>query len=346
MPKTATQAEIKKAYMRIARESHPDRGGDAEVFKAAQHAYEVLSDPERRERYDRHGEAGEDEGDGGMDPHDIFAAMFGGGGGGGRGGGGRGPQGPRKGEATTHPLHVTLADCFLGKSVKIAVTKTILEEDAAGPMMDRAGKRYRQKSEREVLDVLLERGAKHGQRLVFAGKGDVRPGFLPGDVVLVVQVKEHAVFQRRGADLIMKKELSLYESLAGFRFELTHLDGRKIVIASEPGRVTPPEDVRQVRDEGMPVLGNSHVRGALFVTFAVTFPERLALTPAMSKVLGGILPGSPAPPKAEVGVPELVLEDVDREAREARERLAKEHYDSDEEAEGQRGGGGVACAQQ
>lgn len=56
---------------------------------------------------------------------------------------------------------------------------------------------------------------RHFSHHRFAGKGDVRPGFLPGDVVLVLQVKDHAVFQRRGADLIMKKEISLFEALTG-----------------------------------------------------------------------------------------------------------------------------------
>jgi DnaJ family protein A protein 2 len=203
VPTTASQSDVKKAYMKLARESHPDRGGDVEVFKKVQHAYEVLSDADKRERYDRTGDdgTGGGGGDGGADPHDFLAAMF--------GGQMRQQQqrGPRKGEPTMHPLKVSLEDCFSGKTVKIAVTKTVLEEDAGGAMMDRQGKRYRQRSEREVLDVVLERGARHGQRLVFENKGDVRPGFLPGDVVLVVQVKDHAVFQRRGADLIMKKEV-------------------------------------------------------------------------------------------------------------------------------------------
>lgn len=141
-------------------------------------------------------------------------------------------------------------------------------------------------------------------------------------------------------------QITLFESLAGFKFELVHLDGHRVVVCSEPGRVTPPEDVRQLRDEGMPVLGNSHVRGALFISFEVKFPERLALTDAMKKLLGGVL-GAPAPPRLEAGAPERMLEEVDREAREARERLAKQSYDSDEEeGGGARGGSGVQCAQQ
>ena len=98
------------------------------------------------------------------------------------------------------------------------------------------------------------------------------------------------------------------------------------------------------------MLGNAHVRGALFIQFEVKFPERLALTASMNKLLGGVLGEKPAP-RIEAGAKELVLEEVDREAREARERLAKQSYDSDDEGEGggpggPGGPGGVQCAQQ
>ena len=124
---------------------------------------------------------------------------------------------------------------------------------------------------------------------------------------------------------------------------MTHLDGRKVVITSKPGVVTAPDSVRQVPDEGMPVLGHSQVSGVLFVSFKVVFPETVQLTDGMRKILAGVLGApAPAPVKGEPATKEL--EDVDQEAREARERLGKDGYDSDEE--GQEGGpGGVQCAQ-
>ena len=248
-----------------------------------------------------------------------------------------------------HPLKVSLEDCYSGKSAKIAVTKTVTVEDKGGQMMDRStGKRYSQRTEREVLDVMLERGTKHGQRLVFAGKGDTQPGLLPSDIALVVQVKDHALFQRRGADLVMKKEISLLESLVGFRFVVEHLDGHRFVVCSKPGVPTPHEAVREIKGEGMPIFGHSHVHGCLYIQFAVKWPETLQLTQAMQKVLIGILstPGAAPPVRPEVGVPDKELEEVNLEARAGRERLAKEGYDSDEEQEGAGGGRGVACAQQ
>merc|ERR1719161_1441735 len=84
--KNAGDSDIKKAYRKLAVKHHPDKGGDPEKFKEITRAYEVLSDRDKREKYDRFGEDGID-GDGGGDPSDIFEAFFGGGGG--RRGGGQ-----------------------------------------------------------------------------------------------------------------------------------------------------------------------------------------------------------------------------------------------------------------
>lgn len=108
---------IKKAYFKLAKTHHPDRGGDKEKFQEIQGAYEVLSDREKRELYDKYGEDGLKEGGGGAGM-DIFSQMFGGGMGG-RGG----PSGPKKGKPVMHPLKCTLEEIFAGKSTKIAVNR-------------------------------------------------------------------------------------------------------------------------------------------------------------------------------------------------------------------------------
>lgn len=129
--------EIKKAYRKKALRAHPDKGGDPEVFKDLTHAYEVLSDSNKRAVYDQAGKAGLEGGGGmgggGMDPQDLFSQLFGGGGGffGGGGGGGR-PSGPRKGKDLVHRIAVSLEDLYKGKVQKLALSKSVICKGCEG----------------------------------------------------------------------------------------------------------------------------------------------------------------------------------------------------------------------
>jgi len=122
----ATEADLKKAYRKKALRLHPDKGGDPELFKEVTHAYEVLSDPQRRSIYDARGEAGlsEQGGMGGMDPQDLFSQLFGGGGFFGQGG----PRssGPRKTKDLVHRVTVSLEDLYKGKVSKLALTRNVI----------------------------------------------------------------------------------------------------------------------------------------------------------------------------------------------------------------------------
>ena len=137
--RNATQEEIKKAYKKAALKWHPDRNpGNAdeasEKFKEVAAAYEVLTDEEKKEVYDRYGEDGLKEGGGGGgfgDAGSIFEQFFGGGGFGG-GGGGRAPQKPRRTEDIVFELPVELENLFTGKTRKLKVNKKIICGDCAG----------------------------------------------------------------------------------------------------------------------------------------------------------------------------------------------------------------------
>jgi len=124
----AGDADLKKAYRKKALRLHPDKGGDPELFKEVTHAYEVLSDPQKRDIYDARGEAGlaEGPGMGGMDASDLFSSLFGGGGPGGFFGGGRQRQEPRRTKDLLHKISVSLEDLYKGKTTKLALTRHII----------------------------------------------------------------------------------------------------------------------------------------------------------------------------------------------------------------------------
>ncbi|AWU77758.1 chaperone DnaJ [Pichia kudriavzevii] len=123
----ATEQQLKKAYRLGALKYHPDKNPSpeaAEKFKEMTGAYEILSDPEKRELYDQYGEQGLGGGPGGpggfggMDAGDIFSQFF--------GGGSSRPQGPRRGQDIKHALGVTLEELYKGKTAKLALNKTVL----------------------------------------------------------------------------------------------------------------------------------------------------------------------------------------------------------------------------
>ncbi|KAJ1928757.1 Type I HSP40 co-chaperone [Tieghemiomyces parasiticus] len=134
VPPTATDSEIKKAYRKLALKYHPDKNpNEGEKFKEISHAYEILSDSEKRELYDRVGEEGLSGSgmEGGMTAEDLFSHFFGGGpfGGGGR----RGHNaGPRRGKDTVYVLKVSLEELYKGKVTKLAFNKTVLCDKCEG----------------------------------------------------------------------------------------------------------------------------------------------------------------------------------------------------------------------
>jgi len=126
---TATESELKKAYRKLALKYHPDKNPEAgDKFKEISHAYEVLSDSQKRDIYDQYGEEGLNGPagmGGGMDAEDLFSQLFGGGmfGGGGRRGQ---PAGPRRGKDIAHTLKVSLEDLYVGKTTKLALQKHVI----------------------------------------------------------------------------------------------------------------------------------------------------------------------------------------------------------------------------
>ena len=113
--KESTQNEIKKAYRKLALKHHPDKGGDPETFKKISIAYDTLSDPTKKELYDKYGEDGIKQNGNVHNPHDIFSMFF--------GGNNNFNNKPTKGKDVVHNLKVSLEDIYNGRIMKISVNR-------------------------------------------------------------------------------------------------------------------------------------------------------------------------------------------------------------------------------
>lgn len=147
--------------------------------------------------------------------------------------------------------------------------------------------------DRKVLEVNIEKGMSNGQKIKFSGEADEVPGTIPGDVIIVVQQKEHETFKRKGADLVMTMDIQLSEALCGFVKTIVHLDSRVLQIEVPQGQVIKQDALKMIHKEGMPQHGNIFNKGNLFLHFNVIYPTTLPVD-IVSKIKK-ILPAVPGP---------------------------------------------------
>jgi len=242
--KDASKSEIKKAYFKLARAYHPDRQtGDEEKFKEIQRAYEILSDEHKRAVYDRSGEKGLDNNMGSPNASEL-----------------------KRPEDIELFLDLTLKDVCLGAKHKLsyeirtASRQTVCEKchgrgmtlggvEIRPGLVIRAprqciscngkGTNYKDEKEMKVRkEALIPKGVKSGDKIKLSGDGHNLPGMEPGNVVIHCRVAKDAYFERIGADLAIKKQLTLNEALCGFKFEVRHPSGTKLIIESGKNKVT------------------------------------------------------------------------------------------------------------
>lgn len=145
--------------------------------------------------------------------------------------------------------------------------------------------------EKKTLDIFIQKGMRHGEKVVFKGEADEAPDTIPGDVVVVMQQAEHPHFKREGPNLFYKRSITLMEALTGFWFTIPHLDGRTLIVKSIPNHVYKPGEIQAIKDAGMPHAKNPYVRGNLYIEMEVRFPESNQLSENTKNVLRNILPG-------------------------------------------------------
>lgn len=397
--KTASNSDIKKAYHKLAKEYHPDKNPKAgEKFKEISFAYDVLSNPEKRDIYDKHGIQGIKERSGreGAFPGDLFDGFFGNFFGGDPFGFGGMRSGSRrqKGEDTKHPLKVSLEDLYNGKTSKLALNKQVICAKCDGlggkpgstqgckgcggrgikvtmrplgpgmvqqmqsvcPDCHGEGEMINEKDrckvcqgrkvvkESKILEVHVDKGMRDGQKITFRGEGDQMPGVEPGDIVIILQQKEHEFFTRQGSDLHCVHSIGIAEALCGFDFTIKHLDGRDLLIRNPPGSVISPGEVRKVPSEGMPTHRNPFEKGNLFIKFDIAFPPNNFIDEANIKSLEQLLPKREESSQPTGEIEEVDLVDFDPNQDQPGSR--REAYHEDDDEDGHPGAKNVQCASQ
>ena len=101
-----------------------------------------------------------------------------------------------------------------------------------------------------------------------------QPGIIPGDIYVRVNIKKHNLFVRKGADLVIIKNIKLLEALTGVTMEINHLDNKKYTIATCPGEILANNDFKTAEKLGMPFYNDPMSYGNLIIEFKVDFPKK------------------------------------------------------------------------
>ncbi len=261
----ASDTDIKKAYRKLAKELHPDRHPDnpkaTERFSNVTAAYDLLSDTDKRARFDR----GEIDGDGnpaspfgagargpmgggfqggGGDFGDIFEGLFGGRAGG--TGGGRNPFGQRAAP----------------KGANIAYRLAVGFEDAAAARPQRVTL-----GDGKTIDVKLPAGVENGTQMRLSGKGEPGAGGA-GDAILTIEIGSHPFYRRDGDAVRLDLPITLAEAVLGASVKVPTVDG-PVMLTVPPG--TSSGKVLRLRGKGF--TGKTGARGDQLVTLMVEVPE-------------------------------------------------------------------------
>jgi DnaJ family protein A protein 2 len=199
-----------------------------------------------------------------------------------------------------------------------------------------------------TLNLDIEKGTYDGYRFNFIDEGDMYPEIETGDVVVEVTVEPHKVFTRVGADLKIKRDITLLEALTGVSFVLTHLDGKKILVKNDVGEIVNPGVLKTLREKGMPFYNMTFKYGNLYIEFNILFPKALEIENSaeiLEKVLLTRLNKNTIGEKEEVEryeMKEFKLEDENTHHGGGK----KESHHDDQDDDDERGQGQQQCQQQ
>jgi curved DNA-binding protein len=244
---------------------HPDRGGDEATFKKISEAYDILSDPQKKQIVDLGGDPKNQGGGGygnsfnqgpfefhfggGVPPgmEDIFGRFgF---------GSGFGRQPMQKNKTLNITVDITLEDVLSGKDINAEIT------------IPGTGKR-------KMINIAIPAGIEHGQQIRYEGMGDDAIRELrPGDLIVNVNVRQHNLFRREHSDLILEKSVSVWDAIIGSTLDIETLDGKTLTINVPQG--TKHGTILSCRGEGLPIM-RSRNRGNLLIMIKIDMPRNLS----------------------------------------------------------------------
>jgi curved DNA-binding protein len=293
VPRTASEQDIKKSFRALARKFHPDVAKDKKIaeekFKEINEAYEVLSDPDKRKKYDQYGAAWKEGGGfqrppgwqaghgaegaqtqefhfGGTGFSDFFEQLFGRSGRGGFGTSGRGfeayesgqPRGPARGYDIEGDILVTFEEAMRGSVRSISLERATPTTGKAEP---------------QTFKVRIPVGVQEGQTIRVPGKGgEGANGGASGDLFLHVLFAAHPDFRARGPDLYYELNLAPWEAVLGTKVSVPTLENP--VNVRIPAGTNNGQQLR-VRDRGLP-RGRNGERGDIYAVVNVQLPSQLS----------------------------------------------------------------------
>ncbi len=276
VPRSASEKEVKSAYRKLAKELHPDRNSDnpraTERFSEVTRAYDILSDKDKRARFDRgeididgnpanpfsggfggsgggFGGGGGNMGGGsdGIDISDLFEGLFGGGrgnstGGGAGMGGGFGRRPAPKGNNMAYRLKVSLIDAATRAPQRITL------------------------ADGKTIDLKLPAGVEDGTQMRLGGKGEAGPGG-NGDAIVTIMIEPHSFFRRDGDNLRLDLPITLDEAVNGARLKVPTADGA-VMLSVAPGSSS--GKTLRLKEKGFSRKDGS--RGDQLVTLEIDLP--------------------------------------------------------------------------
>ena len=282
--RTASSADIKKAYRKLALKYHPDKNpGDKSAedrFKEISEAYDVLNDPQKKQAFDQFGFAMGNAGPGAGGPGVAGYGGF-------RGFENFGGFDPRQGGQGPEAFQDFFSDFFgdvfttggrsgfqSQRGADLRYTLAIsLEEAATGTEKKISFVRHRGgKEDTARLSITVPAGVKAGQRLKLRGEGDLAPGASKaGDLYVIIQFQDHPIFKRKDNDVLMELPVSFIDALLGTKIEIPILAG-KAQLNIPPGTHT--GQIFRLKGKGFPDIGG-YAPGDMLVKIIIDVPSDL-----------------------------------------------------------------------